>query len=147
MQCNPLRFRIRTSPSTLALMPLLAEDDWVWLRLKLKFLPRMCFHAISSSFSALSDSLFPTNQNGQAAYAAPHKPLVCFRVSSCPLVSFPFVCLCDSWAFWTASKKPMNHKKHKRHKKRKLIKQTNYNSKISNNLFLSQQNRKNDEIA
>jgi len=42
----------------------------------------------------------------------------------------------------TASKKPINHKRHKRHKKRKLIKQANCNCKISNNLFLSQQNRK-----
>ncbi|MFA6724943.1 MAG: hypothetical protein WCS95_09750, partial [Lentisphaeria bacterium] len=41
------------------------------------------FYAMSSSFSALSGSIFPTNQNGQT----PHKPLVCLRVSSCPLVS------------------------------------------------------------
>jgi hypothetical protein len=50
------------------------------------------FHAISSSFSALSSSLFPTNQNGQAAYAAPqapHKPFVCLRVPSCPFVPSP----------------------------------------------------------
>ena len=41
----------------------------------------------------------------------------------------------------------MNHIKHKRHKKRKLIKQTNYNSKISNTLFLSNKTEKLDEIA
>ena len=38
----------------------------------------------------MSGSLFPTNQNGQAAYAAPqapHKPLVCLRVPLCPFVS------------------------------------------------------------
>gem|GEM_PF-4442585 len=54
----------------------------------------------------MAGSLFSTNQNGQAAYAAPqapHKPLVCLRVSSCPLVSSPFVCFNGSSAFWTGT--------------------------------------------
>jgi len=41
----------------------------------------------------------------------------------------------------------LNHKKHKKPQKERLIKQAKCNCKISNNLFLSQQTEKSDEIA
>jgi hypothetical protein len=58
----------------------LRGTKWTDSQEKLKFCRKLAFFMLFHRFSALSGSLFPTNQNRQVAYAAAHKPFVCLCV-------------------------------------------------------------------